>query len=214
VLNVEGFEKRVVYNAAKAYTAQLKAGEDYPTLNDVVAVTICDFLLWPHQPDAPDVPLVSRWHMQEQHAGRLGLGQVQHVFLELPKLADRPPKTLVEKWAYFFRHAASLTSVPEVLAKGVFPEALDAARVATMTQEEWEAYERDGIARQDARGALSLARNDEKRALLRRLLTRGGATLTPDQNARIDACADAAQLDRWLDAAMDGAAAEVVLARV
>jgi predicted transposase/invertase (TIGR01784 family) len=225
VLNVEGFEKRVVYNAAKAYTAQLKAGEDYPALNDVVAVTICDFLLWPHQPDAPDVPLVSRWHMQEQHAGRLGLGQVQHVFLELPKLADRPPKTLVEKWAYFFRHAASLKSVPAPLAKGVFPEALDAARVASMTQEEWEAYERDGIARQDARGALSLARAEaklegklegkleEKRAMLRRVVTRGGATLTPDQNARIDTCSDAAQLDRWIDAAMDGAAAGVVLAK-
>jgi hypothetical protein len=94
-----------------------------------------------------------------------------------------------------------------------------------MTQEEWEAYERDGIARQDARGALSLARAEaklegklegkleEKRAMLRRVVTRGGATITPDQNARIDTCADAAQLDRWIDAAMDGAAAGVVLAK-
>src|SRR5262245_54893905 len=30
VLNVEGFEKRVVYNVAKAYTNQLGVGDPYP----------------------------------------------------------------------------------------------------------------------------------------------------------------------------------------
>jgi predicted transposase/invertase (TIGR01784 family) len=47
VLHVEGFEKRVVYNASKAYVNQLARGEDYPSLDDVVAVSICDFELWP-----------------------------------------------------------------------------------------------------------------------------------------------------------------------
>ncbi|MFH0775087.1 MAG: Rpn family recombination-promoting nuclease/putative transposase, partial [bacterium] len=32
VLNVEGFEKRVLYNAAKAYSTQLPKGEDFTTL--------------------------------------------------------------------------------------------------------------------------------------------------------------------------------------
>jgi len=36
VLNVEAFEKRVVYNVAKAYTSQLKVGDPYPDLNDVI----------------------------------------------------------------------------------------------------------------------------------------------------------------------------------
>ena len=45
-MTFEGFEKRIVYNLCKAFTAQLGAGDDYPTLNDVVAVTICDFMLW------------------------------------------------------------------------------------------------------------------------------------------------------------------------
>ena len=87
VLNVEGFEKRVVYNTSKAYVTQLRTGEDYPGLDDVVGVTICDFLLWPGPPvpgGAP-VPMLSRWRMQEQHGGALGLSQVQYVFLELPK---------------------------------------------------------------------------------------------------------------------------------
>ena len=47
VLNVEGFEKRVVYNASKAYVMQLRNAEEYPALCDVVGVTICDFALWP-----------------------------------------------------------------------------------------------------------------------------------------------------------------------
>ena len=47
VLPVEGFEKRVVYNASKAYVLQLQGGEDYTRLCDVVGVTICNFKLWP-----------------------------------------------------------------------------------------------------------------------------------------------------------------------
>jgi predicted transposase/invertase (TIGR01784 family) len=88
VLNVEGFEKRVVCNAAKAYTSQLKAGDDDPSLNDVVAVSVCDFVLWPSKTRSTDVSSVSRWQMQEQHERRVGLGHIQHVFLELPKLSE------------------------------------------------------------------------------------------------------------------------------
>jgi predicted transposase/invertase (TIGR01784 family) len=39
VLKVEGFEKRVVYNASKAYVMQLRNAEECPTLCDVVGVT-------------------------------------------------------------------------------------------------------------------------------------------------------------------------------
>ena len=47
VAHVEAFEKRVVYNVAKAFVNQLGVGQDYPALNDVVGVTICEFELWP-----------------------------------------------------------------------------------------------------------------------------------------------------------------------
>ncbi|MEI6065550.1 MAG: Rpn family recombination-promoting nuclease/putative transposase, partial [Pseudanabaena sp. ELA748] len=39
VLNVEGFEKRILYNAAKAYSGQLNIGEDYTDLEPVIALT-------------------------------------------------------------------------------------------------------------------------------------------------------------------------------
>jgi len=160
VLKVEGFEKRVVYNTSKAYVTQLRAGEDYPGLDDVVGVTICDFLLWPGPPvqgDAP-VPMLSRWRMQEQHGGTLGLSQVQYVFLELPKYrSGDDPQGTIDRWAYFFREAKKLGVVPPALSQAPYREALEVARLAGFSADELDLYDRAKIAEQDARGALSLA---------------------------------------------------------
>ena len=78
VLQVEGFEKRVVYNVAKAYVNQIARGEGYPNLNDVVGITICDFVLWPEQTQGMErwVPNLKRvnikgsghWTQQEKPA--------------------------------------------------------------------------------------------------------------------------------------------------
>ena len=156
VLHVEGFEKRIVYNLCKAFTAQLAAGEDYPELDDVVAVTICDFVLWPDA-QAPHVPMVSRWSMSEHETGARRLQQMRYAFLELPKYrAGDSPETMVDKWAYFFRETKHLRVVPPALSEAPFSLALDVARSSGFTPEEWEAYDRAKVAEQDARGALSL----------------------------------------------------------
>ncbi|MCP4546690.1 MAG: hypothetical protein GY835_09535, partial [bacterium] len=42
LFNVAGFEERIIYNASKAFTLQLKTAEDYNKLKGVVGVTICD----------------------------------------------------------------------------------------------------------------------------------------------------------------------------
>ena len=160
VLNVEGFEKRVVYNVAQAYTSQLGAGHQYPRLNDVIGVTICDFELW-SAAEGHNVPMLSRWRMQEQHLGARGLPQLQFVFLELPKYDLKgEPQSIVEKWAYFFREANHLAMIPSALSQPPFRAALEAARTAGFTEEEWNAYLRAGMALQDARGALTVAHRE------------------------------------------------------
>jgi predicted transposase/invertase (TIGR01784 family) len=160
VLNVEAFEKRVVYNVAKAYTNQLDVGDGYPRLNDVIGISICDFELWPRK-QGGEVPMLSRWRMQEQNSGARGLPQLQLVFLELAKYEGRrAPVSLVEKWAYFFREAGSLTAIPEALSYPPVREALETARIARFTISEWDAYISSGMAIQDARGALSVARRE------------------------------------------------------
>ncbi len=210
VLKVEGFEKRVVYNASKAYVMQLRNAEEYPTLCDVFGVTICNFNLWTER-DAQGnykVPMLSRWRMQEQHSGEKGLPQVQYAFLELPKyVAGDAPKTLVEKWAFFFREAKNLNVVPPPLADTPFREALEVSRTAGFSSEEWEAYERAKMAEQDARGALSVAHHEgelkgelkARRDTLVRLVSRAGLSLGDDERARVQGCMDLALLDKWID---------------
>lgn len=203
VLQVEGFEKRVVYNVAKAYVNQIARGELYPELNDVVGITICDFELWPDN-GARKVPMLSRWRMTEQQTGAKELGQIRLVFLELPKYdASRPPRTMVEKWAYFFREADNLVVVPEVLAEHPFIDALEAARTAGFTAAEWDAYILAGIAIQNERGALAVA---EKRGMeqglrhgVEALCGALGIELTADRRrelARLDAAGLGALLAR------------------
>jgi predicted transposase/invertase (TIGR01784 family) len=210
VLNVEAFEKRVVYNVAKAYTNQLGASFAYPEFDDVIGISICDFELWPRR-EAPHVPMLSRWRMQEQQSGVTGLPQLQLVFLELPKYAaGDDPQTLVDKWAYFFREAGNLLAIPDALRHPPVLDALEAARTARFTREEWDAYIAAGMAIQNERGALSLARKEgraegraegevaaQARAVLTVLEVRGIAV--PDAaRERILAEKDLARLQRWL----------------
>jgi predicted transposase/invertase (TIGR01784 family) len=210
VLKVEGFEKRVVYNASKPYVMQLRDGDEYPSLCDVVGVTICNFVLWPDRDPGGryKVPMLSRWRMQEQHSGERGLPYVQYAFLELPKYeGGDAPETLIDRWAYFFREARYLDVIPPALSAEPFREALEVARTATFSPAEWEAYNRAKMAEQDARGALTVARAEGeasgelkgKRAALLRLLLRAGIAVNSEARAQIEACADAAVLDRWLD---------------
>jgi predicted transposase/invertase (TIGR01784 family) len=229
VLPVEGFEKRVVYNASKAYVMQLRNADEYPKLCDVVGVTICNFNLWPKKLNHGGfkVPMLSRWRMQEQHSRHKGLRQVQYAFLELPKYsAGDAPETLVDKWAYFFREAKNLTVVPPALSEGPVREALEVARTATFSPEEWDAYDRAKMAEQDAMGALSLAHREGKeeglaeghksglaegkRDALLRLLVRVGIALTDGDRARIHACTDGALLDQWFDNALGATTARDV----
>jgi predicted transposase/invertase (TIGR01784 family) len=207
VLNVEAFEKRVVYNVAKAYTNQLGVGFAYPELDDVIGISICDFELWPRK-EGPQVPMLSRWRMQEQESGVTGLPELQLVFLELPKYSGGDdPQSFVDKWAYFFREAGNLMAVPEALRHPQLMDALDGARTARFNRQEWDAYIAAGMAIQNERGALSLARREgedageikARRDTLLRLLVRAGIALAEEDRGRIQACTDAATLDRWID---------------
>jgi predicted transposase/invertase (TIGR01784 family) len=219
VFNVEEFEKRVVYNVAKAYTNQLGVGFAYPELDDVIGITICDFELWPRK-DVPYVPMLSRWRMQEQESGVKGLPHLQFVFMELPKYAaGHDPQTHVDKWAYFFREAGNLMAIPEALREPPLLDALEGARTARFNREEWDAYIAASMAIQNERGALSLAHREgetkgEVRAAARAVLAvlRVRGIVVPDVvRERILAEKDPARLERWHERAILAASvAEVI----
>lgn len=165
LLHMSGFLNRVVESACKAYVAPLAQGGQYTALTDVIAVSLCDFVLWPDGQEATaDVPLVSRWSMRERVSGRDDLLQVQYAFVELPKVAPSPPHaTAAETWAWLFRFGKTLDEVPGGLS-GPQRSALALAEEATFTLAESEAYRRvaDEIeqARQLAEDALLRGRRE------------------------------------------------------
>lgn len=222
VLNVEGFEKRVVYNTSKAYVRQLESGQSYAELSDVIGISICDFQLWPKKAGEPEVPLVSRWRMREDSSDRRGLSQVQYVFVELPKFAmTAVPTNAVEQWAYFFRHAQELKSVPDILTSEGPRAALSVAKTAGFTETEWDQYDRALMAEQDARGALSLAQRVAReegvaegalkmaRQILAQLLA---ARFRHHDDARVQGCTDLATLERWISRCVAAKTADEVFA--
>jgi len=227
LLHMPGFLNRVVYNACKAFVSQLKVGEPYTKLADVVALSICDFSLWPDaDQDAlalPRVPMLSRWNMTEQRSGARDLLQVQYAFLELAKLPTRKPASGAELWAWLFVHTAAMTEVPEELPAGPYRDAVELANEATFSLGELEAYRKvmDEIqqAREygDAQRAEGFAEGktsgvvEGKVAAILAVLAARGLVVGVEARARIEACADLPTLDGWLARAVSAASAEEVL---
>ena len=223
LLHVAGFINRVVFNACKAYADQLKAGDPYTKLTDVVAISICDFVLWPDaEQDAaklPRIPMLSRWNMTERGSGNHGLLQVQYAFLELPKLPAPRPDAGAELWAWLFVHTPELTEVPADLPPGPYREAVELANEATFTQLEFDAYRKvmDEIQQAREYGAAQWAEGKAEgetvalaRAILALLATRGVA-VSSEARAHIEACKDVPTLDRWIIRAATASSAEEVI---
>ncbi len=152
-----GFINRVVDNACKAYVGQLKAGAWYDSLTNVVAISICDFELWPDKAQEAQglkaVPMLSRWAVTENSSKSHTLQHVQYAFLELPKLPERKPDTGALQWAWLFVHAPELTEIPADLP-APYREALELANQAKFTQAELDAYEK---VRDEIRQVLAVA---------------------------------------------------------
>ncbi len=169
VLNVAGFEKRVLYNAAKAYSMQLDSGQSYAKLNPVIALTIVDFELFPGVKG-----VISRFVLKErQMLIDYPINDLELVFVELPKfkLTLNQLVTLTDQWLYFFQNAPGLRSVPPTMRD--IPEiqqAFTIAEQARLTRDEIDELERQSFYIYNQEGALIKATEDaEKRGLERGL---------------------------------------------
>src|SRR5258708_19934172 len=142
VLNVEGFEKRVLYKACKSYASQLDSGERYHLLTEVVAVTITNFVMFKERAE-----IVNNFKLRADDGGLKG-EDLQLVFAELPKFnkGEADLQSLLDKWFYFLRHAEDLRAVPAALdAEPAIHHALAIANRAGLTPEELDAQERREI---------------------------------------------------------------------
>ncbi len=156
VLNVEGFEKRILYNAAKAYSIQLDTGVDYTLVNPVIALTITDFEMFPNLDK-----VISRFVLKERdYLVDYLIYDIELVFVELPKFGKKLEEleTLTDKWIYFLKNAKSLEVVPERMGEvQAIKKAFEVANRADLTREELEDLEHQEIYIQDQRNAITKA---------------------------------------------------------
>ncbi len=143
VLAVESFGKRVLYNVAKTYSAQLKPKEDYTRLNPVIGLTITDFKMFS---DAEVSGVLSRFSLYDQHNGvEYPVKDIELVFVELPKF-DKPLsalQTLTDKWLYFMQYASELEEVPPLMKdEPAIEQAFQVANRVNLSQSELDELEK------------------------------------------------------------------------
>ncbi len=142
VLAVESFGKRVLYNVAKAYSAQLRPKEDYTSLNPVIGLTITDFRMFSDD-EVKDV--LSRFGLYDQQNGvEYPLNDIELVFVELPKFKKELTKlqTVTDKWLYFMRYANELDDIPQTMkSEPAIEQAFQVANRVNLSQDELDALE-------------------------------------------------------------------------
>ncbi|WLE98381.1 MAG: Rpn family recombination-promoting nuclease/putative transposase [Candidatus Electrothrix communis] len=170
VLNVEGFEKRVLYNAAKLYSNQLKRAQQYTGLEPIIALTITDFPMFEEFDK-----VISYWNVREKDTLLKYSDDIELIFVELPKFTKREDEltTITEKWLYFIKHAGELDFIPVTFTEPLLQEAFNMANTAGLPEEELElqSKRRDFIYFQ--KGAVEKGRKDEKMMIARRSLEQG-----------------------------------------
>jgi len=155
VLNPLDFNKRVLYNAAKAYSLQLGRGQGYSRLRPVIALTITDFVLFPER----DRPL-SHYQLLDRDDGLPYGDDIQLIFVELPKFTKTLDnlETLADQWMFFLQQTATLNEVPAPLRDNPnFDLAFHIAETSNLSLEEFELLERRALAVEDSRNVVRRA---------------------------------------------------------
>jgi len=153
VENLEGLLKRFLFYAAKAYVSQVKRGEDYPRLNQVILVGILDFSAF------EGTNYLTHHLILNTETFKQEIKELAFSFIELPKFTKTADKveTVLEKWVYFLKHAYQLDAVPSNVRESPLQAAYEQANAFGWSREELEIYDYWSIKAQDARGGIEYA---------------------------------------------------------
>jgi predicted transposase/invertase (TIGR01784 family) len=158
VADKDGFDKRVLYYFAKAYSSQIKRGDQYRKLNPVYFIGILDFEY------TQSKNYTSRSQILDVETGEQTFKDVEFTMIELPKFKKRQSKlqNLFEKWVYFIKNAESLTLVPDDIDDEGLKSAYEGANQHTWSQLELDAYDAIYIREEDYRATMDKAVNKAK----------------------------------------------------
>ncbi|MCA6596446.1 MAG: Rpn family recombination-promoting nuclease/putative transposase [Pseudanabaena sp. M046S1SP1A06QC] len=156
VLNIEGIEKRILYNAAHAYSTERRLSEAHNPSNPVIALTITDFVMFSELNT-----VISRFILNERdflvdHS----IYDIELIFVELPKFKKQLSelKTTVDKWLFFLNETSSILEIPENI--GIVSEikkAFDMANQANFTLSELKDQQKLEISIQNQRVTIAQA---------------------------------------------------------
>lgn len=136
ILNYEGLEKRILYNATKAYPTQLLCGDEYHLLNPIIALTITDFERF-----SEFSKVISYFKLIEKDELVEYSGDIELIFIELPKFKKEEDELsdITDKWIYFIKNVGKLEYIPEILGRDKeIRKAFEIANQATLSPEELE----------------------------------------------------------------------------
>lgn len=157
VLNYEGLEKRILYNAAKLYSTQLVKAQKYNTLEPIIALTITDFKLF-----GEFEKVISYFRLLETKELIEYSNEIELIFVELPKFnkSETELETITDKWIYFIKNAGDLDYIPKSFQESNLLDAFEIANTASLSAEELEVQfkRKDFIYIQ--KGALEKAKKD------------------------------------------------------
>ncbi len=228
VLIVAALEKRILYNACKAYVDQIKKGEDYRKLVGVIAITITDFVMYPKL-----AGIVSTFRLRAEENPDIVQQDMALVFVELPKFTKTEDQLTspLERWLYFLKSAESLDAIPAPLAADpAIEHAFEIANRAGLSEDElddlerreqwyWamksldldvDAARRAGEASGEVRGEVRGEAKGRAKMLLRQLGKKFGEV--PAAVADLVQAAEIDQLDDWSDRILDAGSLDEVFA--
>lgn len=136
------FFKRVLYNTAKKYSAQLDVGEFYHRLNPVLALVVADFV---YSADHSEPFSLFKLSEVSRHKHYPAHKDFQIAVVELPKFKKslNELESLSDKWLYFLRYATELEEVPpEMTDIDEINTAFEAARRVNLKAIELEELEK------------------------------------------------------------------------
>ncbi len=158
VINHDGFEKRILYNAAKNYSIQLDKGEHYELLKPVIALTIVNFGMFEDSSD-----LISSFKLINKETFTTYSDDIELIFIELKKFTKTQAQCdgIQDDWLFFLKNAGDLSMIPTDLPPLV-QSAYEVSNEAGLTKEELELQhkKKEWISIQIS--AMSLAENKGK----------------------------------------------------
>ena len=135
------FIKRAQYYASRVYCSQRIKNTSYKDLKSVTFLAILDEVLFPEKKE-----YISHHVILDKNTYDHDLQDFSYSFLELAKFTKKAQelKTMIEKWAYFFKHAQGTTNeeLPIIVGSDcIIEKAFEALDEYNYSPEEIEYYD-------------------------------------------------------------------------